>query len=472
MCGILLTTRANEMPDLLDSIKHRGIEMSKVDLDNGVTLCHHRLPIQTLDGDGWAQPLEVSPGVYMMFNGEIFNYDQTRFSSDTEYLFDLFSKCKSVNLELFSALYIPHIQTWDGFWAIVLYDSNTGSVIAFTDPLGKKCLYKNELGELCSETKGLVTGQSEFDQTYISSVRKWGYNTDDRTPYVNIKRLLPNNIYSYNIGSPLFNNIYPKYYRTWESPIRELIGADYETHMEWLWDKMFESVKLRLVSKNYPISLLISGGLDSSIIAAILKQSNSKVTWFSIENGEAEYVKILGEHLGIVPNFLEYNMDPRKLTEIYADWNEGPIDLGSVVPQYHLFEAVKNHSGYRIVLSGDGSDELFGGYSRIHEYDSQQSDVFEELTFYHLPRLDKMSMAHTLELRNPFLNLDIVRFALHLPIEWRTDKKILKDTFGPLLPDIILNRKKEALKNPEIKEDKLKYRQKAVDLFLSAFQQN
>jgi asparagine synthase (glutamine-hydrolysing) len=465
MCGILLTTRAEKMPELLDSISHRGIEMSFKNL-NDVTLCHHRLPIQTLDGDEWAQPIEISDGVYLMFNGEIFNYDQDKFSSDTEYLCNLFSNYRGGNMEFFAAVYTPHIQTWDGFWAIVIYDSKTGNVIAFTDPLGKKCLYKNELGEICSEMKGLMTAQSNIDHSYISAVRKWGYNKDERTPYLNIKRLLPNNIYSYNIGSPLFNQIFPKYYRAWETPIKELIGADYETHMNWLWDKMIESVKHRLVSKNYPISVLVSGGLDSSIIAAILKELKAKVTWFSIENGETQYVQALSEHLKTPIHFLEYNMDPDKLAEIYCDWNEGPIDLGSVIPQYHLFEAVKKESGYRIVVSGDGSDELFGGYSRIHEYDSQQSDIFEELTFYHLPRLDKMSMAHTLELRNPFLNLEIVRFALHLPIEWRTDKKILKDTFGPLLPSIIIDRKKEALKNPEIKEDKLKYRQKAVNLFL------
>jgi asparagine synthase (glutamine-hydrolysing) len=236
--------------------------------------------------------------------------------------------------------------------------------------------------------------------------------------------------------------------------------------MEWLWSKMFESVQNRLVSKNYPISLLVSGGLDSSIIAAILAGTNSDVKWFSIENGEREYVELLSKHLDRNVTFLDYSMDESKLKEIYQIWNESPIDLGSVIPQYHLFEAVKNHSGYRIVLSGDGSDELFGGYNRINEYDSQWSDTFDELSFYHLPRLDKMSMAHTLELRNPFLHLDIVRFALHLPLEWRTNKKILKDTFSPLLPDEIVNRKKEALKNPQIKEDKLAYRQKAINIFL------
>ena len=212
---------------------------------------------------------------------------------------------------------------------------------------------------------------------------------------------------------------------------------------------------------------MVSGGLDSAIIAGILKGIDADVKWFSIENGETQFVSDLEAHLDVKTNFLDYSMDSEKNALIYAKWNESPIDLGSVIPQYHLFEAIRKNSDYRIVLSGDGSDELFGGYSRIHDYDSQKSDIFEELTFYHLPRLDKMSMAHTLELRNPFLNLDIVRFAMHLPLEWRTDKKILKDTFGPILPDSIVNRKKEALKNPEIKQDRIAYRYKAIELFLS-----
>ena len=467
MCGIILTTGASKTPEILDSIKHRGIERSEVNFDD-VTLCHHRLPIQTSDGDEWNQPIEISDGIYLMFNGEIFNYDRDRFGSDTEYLINLFSPYKgSANLEFFCAMYIPHIVKWDGFWAILIYDTKTGDAIYFTDPLGKKSLYRNELGEICSEIKGLYTQNSNIDESYISSIKKWGYNKDERTPYTNIKRVLPNNIYMHNISSPLFNKVYTGYYRLWEIPIPELKDASYEDHMEWLWSKMVESTENRLVSKNYPISLLVSGGLDSAIIAGILKGIDADVKWFSIENGETQFVSDLEAHLDVKSNFLDYSMDSEKNALIYAKWNESPIDLGSVIPQYHLFEAIRKNSDYRIVLSGDGSDELFGGYSRIHDYDSQKSDIFEELTFYHLPRLDKMSMAHTLELRNPFLNLDIVRFAMHLPLEWRTDKKILKDTFGPMLPDSIVNRKKEALKNPEIKQDRIAYRYKAIELFLS-----
>jgi asparagine synthase (glutamine-hydrolysing) len=307
---------------------------------------------------------------------------------------------------------------------------------------------------------------SEIDLTLMSAIRKWGYNTDNRTSYSEVKRFLPNNIYSFNLASPEFKNVYSNYFKGFEHPIYELEGSSYEDHMEWLWSKMFESVENRLISKDYPISLLVSGGLDSSIIAAILKETESDVRWFSIENNESEYVKILASHLGAEVSFLDYSMDSHMNSEIYRKWNESPIDLGSVIPQYHLFDAVKKFGGYRIVLSGDGADELFGGYKRIHEYDSQRSDIFDELSYYHLPRLDKMSMAHTLELRSPFLNLDIVRFALSIPKEWRTDKKILKDTFGPLLPEAILNRDKAPLKNPQIKKDKIAYRHGAVDLFM------
>jgi len=463
MCGILLTHDNQE--SIIKSIAHRGTEYSVV--ERGIYLCHHRLPIQTIDGDTWAQPIEVSPGIFLMFNGEIFNYDKSEYSSDTEYLVSLFSRYKGEGIQFFSAMYLPHISTWDGFWAIVLYNSLSGDVIAFTDPLGKKILYINQEGEICSEIKGLVRDGYTKDESYISSVRKWGYNKDERTPYIQIKRIRNNSLISYNVASPQFITEYKNYYRSWDYPIPELVGKSYDDHMSWLWTKMFESVENRLVSKGYPISVLVSGGLDSSIIASILSILEAKVKWFSIENGESEYVRDLSINLDIPVDFLNYEMDESFNSEIYSLWNETPVDLGSVIPQYHLFKAIKESTGYRIVISGDGADELFGGYKRIHEYDSQGSDIFEELTYYHLPRLDKMSMAHTLELRNPFLNLDIVRFALHLPLEWRTDKKILKDTFGPILPDSIVNRKKIPLKNPQLKEDKLAYRQKAVDLYLS-----
>jgi asparagine synthetase B (glutamine-hydrolysing) len=128
--------------------------------------------------------------------------------------------------------------------------------------------------------------------------------------------------------------------------------------------------------------------------------------------------------------------------------SRGKADIGWLYPEMGLMNYLEGIKEYmNMILRG--------------------SDIFEELTYYHLPRLDKMSMAHTLELRSPFLNLDIVRFAYHLPLEWGKDKKILKDTFGMMIPEGIVNREKAPLKTPSIKKDKLEYRQKVVDLFLS-----
>jgi asparagine synthase (glutamine-hydrolysing) len=140
-----------------------------------------------------------------------------------------------------------------------------------------------------------------------------------------------------------------------------------------------------------------------------------------------------------------------------------------VVPQYLLFDAIKKGTNTRIVLSGDGADEMFGGYRRIDEYDSQGSDVFHELTYYHLPRLDKMSMSHTLELRNPFLNLELLQMALNLPMDLRKHKSILKKAFKGLVPDSVIDRKKHPLKNERIVKDPMEYRIESIERFKKGY---
>lgn len=467
MCGILVGYNLSEKR--INSISHRGIEYDRIDLKNGLSLVHHRLPIQTAIGDDWHQPINIGENRWLLFNGEIFNYP-IGFSADTEYLANLFSSYNG-DPEMFYALYTPHIQTWDGFWAICIVDGNKNTVLAFTDPLGKKCLYTNEHGEICSEMKGLINETTKISQEFIGGVKKWGYITNETTPFTNITKLKNNYIHHWNLKAPEIKQSYGPYYKfTFDF---SAFKSEDDIH-DWLWEKLENSTRNRLLSLDYPIAILLSGGLDSSIIGGLLIKLGADVSWYSINNGpDNDYVKMCEDYWGIKVNYLDYNMnssDPLfndKLDEIYSKWNESPVDLGSVVPQYMLFDAIKRGTDTRIVLSGDGADELFGGYRRIHEYDSQKSDVFHELTYYHLPRLDKMSMAHTLELRNPFLNLEIVSFALSLPKELRTDKKVLKDTFRGLIPDAIIDRKKHPLKNDKIVTDPATYRQEAIDHFLN-----
>jgi asparagine synthase (glutamine-hydrolysing) len=458
MCGILIGKSLSEKRVL--SILHRGTECKII---NGVfDLCHHRLPIQTLDYDEWGQPVNIGGNKWLLFNGEIFNYPKN-FSSDTEYLQSLFKRISHINIHSVQSMLLPHITTWDGFWAITLVDLDTGDILAFTDPLGKKSLYVNSEGEVCSEIKALITPESLPDMAFLSGVRKWGYVHDSSTPWQDIKRLTPNYFWSWNINSPFQMVSSGPYFQFTPCDI----PSDYEELKDLVWEKLESSVTNRLIS-NYPISFLLSGGLDSAILGGLLVKVGADVSWYTINNGEdAPYVEACETHWGIQVKRLEYNMEEDH-TEIFHKWNESPIDMGSVIPQYHLFQAIKTQGSTRVVISGDGADELFGGYRRSLEYDSQHSDIFHELSYYHLPRLDKLSMAHTLELRTPYLNLDLVRIALALPRELRTEKKILKDTFRGLIPDAVIERRKHPLKNPSLIADQMGYRQQVVDKFLDA----
>lgn len=432
MCGIIITKDETK----LDLIKHRGIESNFIKFKE-FYYCHHRLPIQTNIGDKWKQPLFLNNNKgLLLFNGEIFNYDKNKYSSDSEYLFDLFSNSYHVPID--------EISKWDGFWSIVW--SNGNDIYCFTDPLGKKQLYYNTEGEICSEIFPLVLNSLDYDLLFKSQVFKWGYNNNDRTVYNHIKRILPNKFYHFK--NYKLNNVSNDYFNWNEAPDLRLFK-----------EFMFKSVEDRLISKSYGIGCLVSGGLDSSIIASILTTKGANVNYYSIENNESKYIEILKNYLGIDIKYLDYLVND-DLFETFK-FNDSPIDLGSVVPQHKLFSVIPE----KIVLSGDGADELFGGYKRINDYDSQRSDIFDELTFYHLPRLDRASMRYTIELRNPFLSHDIIRMALKIPYPERINKVFLKSVFNTNLPDEILYREKVPLKNSELRQNPMEYRKKIFDLY-------
>ena len=441
MCGISINK--DFYKDRLT--KHRGLQTTFNEM-NGMKYTHHRLPIQTLADDEWDQPVYIKDGWYFLFNGEIFNYDKEKYDNDVEYIQDFLT-----NLDEIEGM-IEEMNKWDGFWSLVISDGEDTFVC--TDPLGKKQLYYNvNTHEICSEVKGL-TRTGVIDQRFISTVNKWGYNTDDRTIYEDVRRFMPNKFYHFTDGMETYTTL--DNYFDWSKDV---------PHDKSIHDLLEESVNRRLISKKYKVSALFSGGLDSTIILYFLRKFGVDVDVYSIDNAEdGEFVKFMEKEWDLDLKFLDVDPNdiPHDMKMKIYDINDSMIDLGSVLPQYYLFKDIPN----KIVLTGDGADELFGGYRRISQYDSQKSDVFQELPFYHLVRIDRMSMHFTIECRNPFLGHDVIKRALALPFEERTHKKILKDEFRGLIPDEIIDRKKNPLKIKKIRENEFEYRSGLIKDYL------
>jgi asparagine synthase (glutamine-hydrolysing) len=211
-----------------------------------------------------------------------------------------------------------------------------------------------------------------------------------------------------------------------------------------------------------PIALLCSGGLDSTIVLNQVRKFTENYDVYFVPNGEdADYIKYLDVPAG---QLHELDMKLDITVEDQLDIHQCPVDLGSVRPQIQLARALKAQ-GYNVCLTGDGADELFGGYGRAARYDSQYSDVFSELPYYHLPRLDRCMMSETIELRSPFLSWKSIKASLMVHPAQRTQKEFLKKVFQDEVPRPILERKKEPLKTTVIRRGESANTQKLCNYF-------
>lgn len=360
-----------------------------------------------------------------------------------------------------------------GDWAIIIRISEN-ELVAFTDPLGVKQLYYDEVGNLSTDIKSLCRGR-EFCPLYKSQIAKFGYNTNDLTPWKGVKRIVPNRLYRFQLN---VNTV--KVFEENNSFVYDFepsITTDYVGAIRYTVEDSVRILLRRVINssnRDKTVNILLSGGLDSSIVALLcsqikeeteFKDSSINFRYITIENRVEDYVKakLMAAKLGVTLSSIRI---PEKLYKDY-DWlnhameiNESPIDLGSMIPNQFMFGNVPNS----FVITGDGADELFGGYQRVNIYDSQLSDIFDELSYYHLPRLEKASSYYGISLLCPFLSRDLVKVALNIPYELRKNKECLKKAFPEILEEI-LNRPKMALKNDLIVRDKEEYKHFLISLF-------
>jgi len=438
MCGIMITKGSYK-----GQMKHRGIKTYRKNVQ-GLDFIHEHLPIQSTIND---DPVIETKDHVILFNGELFGVPDN-FESDLDFIDHLWSSQTMDSTEKIDVIF-----KIDGFYSFILYNKISKEIIVFTDPLGKKQLYYSDQG-IASEIRGLYDPSMIEDKLFTAHTIKFGYVTNDRTPYNEIKRLLPNRIYKFNKFLSLKSASKPI------CPIEpnneiNLFNPGYRS--EILREIIEQAVKNRLVGHE-KIGLLLSGGLDSSIIYYHVKKLGYKVTTYCVDNeDDLKYAKLMDSNVITIDKWLT-NVGHKKALMAM----EMPVDLGSMNAQFALFAQVKE----TVILTGDGADEIFGGYKRMNQYDSQHSDIFDELSFYHNIRLDRMSMWYTKEVRSPFMALDIVRYAMGLPYNDRTNKAALRRAYSKLLPNSIVNRPKEPLKSDSIrKTDPIEYRSNLAKQF-------
>lgn len=428
MCGINLAFGKDNVEYMNDIIGCRGIRSKVKQLGNtGMYLGHVRLPIQGVDEEhDHPQQYKNIIGAHV---GEVFNYK--KFGDQQSDL--------PIILRGYSLIGEECFEYFDGFWSAVIFDEDTELIHIYTDPLAKKPLYIRDYPiAVSSEIKSLILPSKEnsFDEVYFSSVAKWGYCPESRTPFNGIIKIPMGAHFVIDAKNQQLKSI--DFYTT----LNDMQCPGYRRHD--LYACMEDSIKNRTVS-DVPISMLLSGGLDSTIIYYLLSAVvQEPLTIFHVENDESKYL----DYIRLRPKdeivMVDINKDDYDIEDVL--WtNDGPVDLGSMIPQYLLGREISTYD-FNVCISGDGADELFGGYKRAQEYDSQKSDVYHELVYYHLPRLDKMMSAHKVELRCPFLSWAVIQNAFNIPYEERINKKVLKDVFCKIVPDEILHRQKQPLR--------------------------
>lgn len=427
MCGFLIhKTKQKLHPErikkIAESLQHRGLEIS-IYHENNAFVIHNVLPMTTLDESIYKQPLRNrrwGTGFVGVFSGEIFNWESLKkkydFPSDNDS--QLFTEF------VLSQDPIPKLHEIDGFWNFAAVNDN--KLIGIVDYLNQKPLYyRTDMEAISSEPFALsLLGETTRNDLFLSTVSRFNYDITGGTAWKEIRQI-PTGCYYID------GNIKPY----WDWRLVQNVS---------LREGLFRSVEMRLKGER-DIVMLLSGGLDSAIIYKIATHFIPNIKVLHIENGEENFVKLLTN------NYEKLNLKNYLITKKEAiRRNQTPVDLGSVVPQAQLAEALKKKD-IHVVLSGDGADELFNGYNRSKYYDSQHSDIFNELPYYHNPRLDRIMMGSIVELRAPFLASYIVKYAMELDYNLRREKKCLKTTFVDIIPDEIINRNKLALKSKDVK---------------------
>lgn len=362
MCGINGTLGSIEEVKKMNYLtRHRGPDDTGFFEFNGFSIGNNRLSIIDLSPLGH-QPMSTRDGRFsIVYNGEIYNFKEIRHllekggvifrsNSDTEVILEGFSK------------WGPEItKKLRGMWAFAILDTKENSLFLSRDPFGIKPLYLYDDGKtiaFSSEIKGLLANKkvkNEIEGEVVRQIITLGYPIAPLTIIKDVKSLLP--------GEEVFINLNTK------EKISKI--SKLETNQkEFLNDNELEEILLDSVEKHLisdvPVGLFFSGGIDSTVLAILLKKLNKKLNAYhvSIEGREdTRFAREISEKLGL--NFKEIPLKRELITELFDEMilkMDQPIADTSLLPT--MLVSREARKDVKVVLSGEGGDELFGGYLR------------------------------------------------------------------------------------------------------------
>jgi asparagine synthase (glutamine-hydrolysing) len=424
-----------EMERAFESIRHRGPDDSQLKKIRDHRIGFHRLAINDLSEKG-NQPLRLG-SLHLICNGEIYNHqDLVDF-----YHFDTasHSDCEVI-LHMYARFGIERtLRELDGYFAFVLIDEATDCVIVARDPIGVRALYMGQKGSqmyFASEAKALhdlVDTLQQFPPSfYWVSTSETNVRTSELIRYTNVSE-------------------------------SNCILDTFTTALEQTRTLLSSAVKKRVQNTDRPFGCLLSGGLDSSLITALVcTYSDQPVVTFSIGlEGSVDlfYAKLVADYLGTVHHEVivtEHDMISAIPNVIRQIESYDTTTVRASTPMYLLAKYISEHTDIKVLFSGEGSDELSGSYlyfknaPNVVEFQKEILRLTTDLCYFDVLRADKCIAGHGLELRVPFLDKEFVDYYLHInPLykcynSFQCEKYLLRKCFVGWLPDEVLWRKKEA----------------------------
>ncbi len=463
MCGIVgIFNIGEQTPELRQKalrmsqkIRHRGPDWSGIYTGPSAILCHERLSI--VDPESGKQPLFAPDKKQVLaVNGEIYNHTSIR-ETTGDYQYQTGSDC-----EVILALYrewkakgesslVPMLERLSGIFAFALYDVEDGSFLVARDPIGVIPLY---------------IGYDNDGKVYVSSeLKALEGQCDSYEPF------LPGHYYWSKEADKGLQRWYTRDWMQGKTVPKEELS--YGDAVEEVRLGLMNAVKRQLMS-DVPYGVLLSGGLDSSVISAIaaryashrVENNGATEAWWprlhSFAVGlkgapDLAKAKLVAEHIGTVHHEINYTIQEGLdaiRDVIYFIETYDVTTVRASTPMYLLARVIKS-MGIKMVLSGEGADEIFGGYLYFHkaptadEFHKETVRKLSKLHLYDCLRANKSLSAWGVEGRVPFLDKEFLDVAMTIAPDYKMcpgkeiEKKVVRNAFSDMLPEEIAWRQKE-----------------------------